>query len=113
MVKTKTEHSTLFTCLRDDAPELTKDFALWIESNSDNSTWKYWSSEHLVGYVLKYISEIYVMFPEAVTDGEYEIGYPLFEDAGVPEIGAELTEFEIFCYNVIAECVRLEKNYIN
>ena len=112
MVKVKNEHSTLFKCLKEDAPELLKDFALWIEMSSDEN-WKFWSSEHLVGYVLKYISEIYVIFPEALSNGEYAIGYPLFEDSGVPEMGADLTEFEIFCYNVIAECIRLDKNFIS
>ena len=107
-----TKKSTLYVCLQEDAPELTKDLALWIESNHNNSTWKYWSSEHLIGYVLKYVSEMYLMFPEAMCKGEYGQSYPLFENSGINDEGANLTEFEIFCYNVIAECVRLEQNYL-
>jgi len=107
-----TKNSILFTCLQEDAPELTKDFAIWIEANNNNSTWKYWSSEHLVGYVLKYLSEIYLMFPEAQIKGEYSKSYPLFEDSGINDEGSDLTEFEIFCYNVIAECIRIEQNYL-
>ena len=40
------------------------------------------------------------------------MSYPLFEDSGINDEGANLTEFEIFCYNIIAECVRIDQNYL-
>ena len=36
----------------------------------------------------------------------------IFEDSGINDEGTNLTEFEIFCYNVIAECVRIDQNYL-
>lgn len=112
MSNDKNKHSILYECIKCDAPELTKDLALWIESNKSNENWKFWSSERLVGYVLKYISEIYGMYPESLNKGDYSMSYPLFEDSGINDEGANLTEFEIFCYNIIAECVRIDQNYL-
>lgn len=100
----KKESIPFIKSLLEFAPYITRDFNDWMIKTNNRPDWKEWKSQVLIGWLLQYISQVYIMFPDLLTVGEYNKGFPLDD----PNLPSSITEYERFLYNILAELVRLD-----
>lgn len=97
-------YSHYVECIEEEAPSIMKDFNLWMIETNGKKNWRNWDSRMIIGYILDYLSSVYIMFPETLVKGEYTEKIPLKD----PNLKSENTEYEIFLYNTFAEMVRVD-----
>ena len=97
------KYKEFIPCVEEEAPGIMKDFNQWMVDTHKKKHWKQWDTRLLLGWMLDYLSSVYIMFPKIQEEGDYSPNIPL----SVSNKG-ETTEYEQFMYNVMAEFVRVD-----